>query len=102
MNKDWFDTMIELSKKISNIDCDLVLLYAAHMHCHFALYYLIDQIKTIYVGGILQLYMGVLGGRWEKEERYSKQLNLENFIRPLKDTQIQDKLIPSAEPIVHT
>ena len=26
MNKDWFDTMIELSKKISNIDCDLVLL----------------------------------------------------------------------------
>ena len=59
---DWFSTVKQLQKEISRIDFDIALLscgsYAMPLGVHVARQL---ERKAIYVGGVLQLYFGIMG-----------------------------------------
>lgn len=80
----WFDTLAAMKDAIGKIDFDIALLscgsYALPLGVHIA-----DGLgrKAVYVGGILQLYFGVMGRRYENEF-FTDQLNLESYIYPLE------------------
>jgi hypothetical protein len=80
----WFSTVEQLRQEISGIDFDIALLscgsYAMPLGVH------IERVlrrKAIYIGGILQLYFGVMGRRYENAW-FVDQINMDSFIYPLE------------------
>jgi hypothetical protein len=81
---DWFGTANALSAQISAEQFDIALLscgsYAMPLGIH------IEQVmkrKAIYVGGVLQLYFGIMGRRYQNPF-FLDQINPEKFILPLE------------------
>jgi hypothetical protein len=83
-HSDWFETLASLRDEISKERFDIALLscgsYAMPLGTYIArsLYR-----KAIYVGGVLQLYFGVMGRRYEGIF-FTDQLNSDQFIYPLE------------------
>jgi len=80
---DWFSTLASLRSDLSRIDFDIALLscgsYAMPLGVH------IERIlrrKAVYVGGVLQLFFGIMGRRYGRF--FLDQINAENFIHPLE------------------
>lgn len=99
LHGDWFDVMYEVAKEIASLNADLILLscgsYASPLCCILERRY---KQSAVYVGGILQLYFGVIGGRWKDESRYADQLDISRFIEPRDFKGLRTRLLASAEP----
>lgn len=81
---DWFATTESLREEISRTQFDIALLacgsYAMPLGVH------IERVlarKAVYVGGVLQLFFGIMGRRYQNPF-FLKQINSENFIAPLE------------------
>lgn len=80
----WFETLARMEDDISRLDFDVALL-----SCGSYALPLGDFIsrklrrKAIYVGGILQLYFGIMGRRYENPF-FLNQINAGHFIYPLE------------------
>jgi hypothetical protein len=83
-DNDWFDTLARMEADISKLDFDIALL-----SCGSYAMPLGDSItrklrrKAIYVGGLLQLYFGIMGRRYDNPF-FLNQINVKNFIYPLE------------------
>ena len=80
----WFSTLDALRRKTSAVSFDIALLacgsYAMPLGVH------IERTlhrKAIYVGGVLQLYFGIMGRRYQNPF-FLDQINQDNFISPLE------------------
>jgi hypothetical protein len=82
----WYDTIEAIKRQIDQYDFD-VLMVASSVSSPFYVDYA-KQIGKIglQIGGVLQLYFGVLGGRWDSVEGYKNWRSLfnENWIRPME------------------
>ena len=81
---DWFSTVKQLRKEISHVDFDIALLscgsYAMPLGVHVARKL---ERKAVYVGGVLQLYFGIMGRRYDNPF-FVDQINVDKFIHPLE------------------
>lgn len=83
---DWFQTAKYLKDQLASLDFDIALLscgsYAMPLGLHIR-----DtlQKQAIYVGGVLQLYFGVMGRRYDNIF-FTDQMNVEKFIYPLESS----------------
>lgn len=81
---DWFETLDALKSELARQEFDIALLacgsYAMPLGRFIA-----DQMrrKAIYVGGVLQLFFGVIGRRYDNPF-FLSQINRDNFIYPLE------------------
>lgn len=83
-DEDWFATLESLRKAVSGCTFDVALLgcgsYAMPLGLH------IERVlcrKAVYVGGVLQLYFGIMGRRYQNRF-FLDQIHPENFIVPLE------------------
>jgi hypothetical protein len=80
---DWFATMGSLRAELSRIEFDIALLscgsYAMPLGVHIERNL---RRKAVYVGGVLQIFFGIMGRRYGKF--YLDQIYSENFIYPLE------------------
>jgi hypothetical protein len=80
----WFETLETLKTQLSTLDFDIALLscgsYAMPLGLHAR-----DKLgrKAIYVGGILQLFFGIMGRRYQNSF-FLDFINAEYFIAPLE------------------
>lgn len=83
-HESWFATVEHLRAEISVVDFDVALLscgsYAMPLGVHIEK---ILQRKAVYLGGVLQLFFGIMGRRYDNPW-FVDQINLENFIYPLE------------------
>jgi hypothetical protein len=93
---DWFQTTEYLKEQLASIDFDLALLscgsYAMPLGLHIR-----DVLKkkAIYVGGVLQLYFGIMGRRYENIF-FTNQIDIEKFIYPVESSDyMQHVTVPS-------
>jgi hypothetical protein len=79
-HQDWFHTADSMKTEVARIEFDIALLgcgsYALPLGAHIC-----DVMgrKAIYVGGLLQLYFGIMGRRYA-DEFFTDQINAEYFI----------------------
>lgn len=83
--KNWLGVYKELCNKIDK-QCFDVALLSCGGYGHPLCYYIYNNKKRtcIYVGGILQLYFGILGKRWEQSE-FTKKYKTDHWVYPSKD-----------------
>jgi len=81
---DWFATVESLCAEVSGIDFDIALLscgsYAMPLGVHIKRNL---ARKAVYVGGVLQLFFGIMGRRYNNPF-FLDQINGANFILPLE------------------
>ena len=87
-HKNWIETFEIMCKDISKLEFDIALVSCGGYGlpiCH----YIHNQLNkgSIYVGGILQIYFGIIGRRWLREEKYhiirnTYNVNKKNWVSP--------------------
>ena len=83
-HSDWFETLHALQAEISQLDFDIALLSCGSYAMPLGVY--AEQAmrrKAVYVGGVLQLYFGVMGRRYEGPF-VTQQINAEKFVYPVE------------------
>jgi len=82
-DENWFQTLDRIKEGVSKIDFDMAFLscgsYALPVGNFIAQKL---QRKAVYVGGILQIFFGIMGRRWENS--FSEEINREAFIYPVE------------------
>jgi len=83
-NADWFETLESLRDQVSASKFDIALLscgsYAMPLGVHIEREM---KRKAVYVGGVLQLYFGIMGRRYENPF-FLDQIHAENYIYPVE------------------
>ncbi len=94
---DWFQTQDALIKAVSEKDFDVALLscgtYAMGIGVH------IEKVlrrKAVYMGGVMQLFFGVTGRRYE-HTGVLRQINREHFITPLEAAKYTAQLVTTED-----
>ncbi len=83
-DSDWFETLQWLKTEISKIDFDIALLSCGSYAVPLGVYAeTVLKKKAVYVGGVLQLYFGILGRRYEGAF-FNERINVDKFIYPLE------------------
>ncbi|WP_156635600.1 hypothetical protein [Methylobacterium sp. Leaf123] len=82
-DKSWQATVDRMNSEISAIDFDIALLscgsYAMPLGIHIRD---VCGKHAVYVGGCLQLFLGIMGRRWSGLPFFMDQMNPENFVTP--------------------
>jgi len=92
-HKDWLETYITMCKDISKIDFDIALLGCGGYGLPLCNYIKTKLGKSaIYIGGVIQIFFGVIGKRWEEEEYWKNMIKKEDikFIKPNKNEKINN------------
>jgi hypothetical protein len=79
----WFETLEQMKADIAKIDFDVALLSCGSYALPLGVF--IDQElnrKAVYVGGMLQIFFGITGRRYEGS--FEGQINPKYFIRPVE------------------
>jgi hypothetical protein len=80
----WQTTVLYLQGEIAATDFDIALLSCGSYAMPLGIYIAeVLQRKAIYVGGVLQLYFGIIGRRYENPW-FVGQINRECFIPPIE------------------
>ena len=87
-DRNWFDTLARLEREVAKIDFDIALLSCGSYAVPLGDSIKANGRKAVYVGGILQLFFGVMGRRY-KNPFFTDQLNLEYFISPVERERYQ-------------
>lgn len=98
----WVDTAKRMQTDISNIDFDIALIA-----CGSYANPIIATIKrcnkqAIYLGGMLQMYFGIIGNRWLQNNPIANhirsRINIDNFIRPIETpTNVNNSYIQNSK-----
>jgi len=83
-NVDWQDNYDNLCRQVNAIrdSYDIALVSCGGYGMVICNYMLSQGKSSIYVGGCLQLFFGIMGSRWEKNKDLNKIINKEHWIRP--------------------
>lgn len=83
-HRNWHETTADLNEQVGRIDFDVALLscgsYALPIGNHIAN---VLGRKAVYVGGVLQLYFGIMGRRYENPF-FTDQINVDAYINPIE------------------
>jgi hypothetical protein len=82
-HNNWFETLETMKAEIFRLDFDFALLSCGSYALPLGVF--ISQTmqrKAIYCGGILQMFFGILGRRWE--DLFIEQANFKEFIYPVE------------------
>jgi hypothetical protein len=94
IHKHWYETFLTMCKEIKELEFDIALVSCGGYGLPIC-NYIKDNLKksAIYVGGGLQLFFGIMGKRWEKNEYWVKHIDKygTQFIRPSNDEIIKNK-----------
>ena len=71
----------ELAKYLKSNSVDVALIAAGSYGLPISKYLFSQSIKTIYVGGVLQLYFGIWGNRWRQSDEV-KALATDKWVNP--------------------
>lgn len=80
--KDWQDSFQELCSSVDKCQFDVALVSCGGYGMLICNYMFESGKSSIYVGGCLQLFFGILGSRWEKNEKLKDIINEEFWMRP--------------------
>lgn len=80
----WFDQLCAMEQQMSNIDFDIALISAGAYSYPLALKAKELGKIGIHCGGGLQLFFGIMGGRWENDSNVLSKQN-EYWIRPSRN-----------------
>jgi len=84
----WFDGLEDLKAQMDDIDYDIALVGAGAMGIFLAAHAKKRGRVGIHVGGVLQIYFGILGKRWEVDQRVMDLLD-SYWVRPGSDLSPQ-------------
>jgi hypothetical protein len=94
---DWFETLEAMKSDIAKLDFDFALLSCGSYAMPLGLF--IEKSlkrKAIYVGGVLQLFFGIMGRRYENQW-FQEQINPEKFIYPVeRERYLRNMIIPES------
>jgi hypothetical protein len=76
--KDWFEAFDETRSKIDSKDFDIALVGAGSYGMPLSAHVRKRGKSVIYVGGVLQVFFGIRGGRWDNSGLYN-----DAWVRPL-------------------
>ncbi|PYE22288.1 hypothetical protein C8J32_11431 [Rhizobium sp. PP-CC-3A-592] len=83
-DQSWHDTLERMKNEVSNIEFDIALLSCGSYAMPLGVYIRdVLKRKAIYLGGIMQMYFGIMGRRYETPF-FVNQINREVFIKPLE------------------
>ena len=89
-HQNWHQTLDDIIAKAKAIDFDVALLSCGGYAMPVGAALRAAGKKVIYVGGVLQMFFGVLGRRWESTY-FEQIINNEYWIRPLETPDKLDK-----------
>jgi len=83
-DQDWFQTLERMKADIAKLDFDVALLSCGSYGLALG-DYIQRQLKrnAVYIGGVLQLYFGIMGRRYENPF-FTSQINMDSFIYPVE------------------
>ena len=90
---DWFSTAARLQQQIQQIDFEIALLGCGSYAMPLGVF--IEQAmrrKAVFVGGVLQLFFGILGRRY-MNPYFLNQINADHFIRPIEADRYQAQIV---------
>ncbi len=95
-HRNWFETVAALTEQIRNAEFDIALMACGSYAMPLGLF-IEQELKknAIYVGGVLQLFFGVMGRRYENPF-FLDQINREHFIQPIEREKFLS-LIPTSD-----
>jgi hypothetical protein len=89
-HENWHQTLSALEQEISRCDFDVALLACGSYALPLGVYIRdVLKRKSVYVGGVLQMYFGILGRRYDNPF-FTDQINREHFIWPLERDEIMN------------
>jgi hypothetical protein len=89
----WFEALEAMKQEMSMLDFDVALIGAGAYSLPLAVHAKKLGKCGIHIGGALQVYFGIRGGRWDNDPFFNKFYN-EYWIRPLEeDTPSKNKVI---------
>jgi hypothetical protein len=96
-HENWFETLGHMKSEISKLDFDIALLSCGSYAMPLGIFIEKEmKRKAVYVGGLLQLYFGIMGRRYENRW-FTGQINAENFIYPVeRERYLKDIVISEA------
>ena len=98
-NTNWFETVEALKGQIRNVKFDIALMACGSYAMPLGGFIERElKKKAIYVGGVLQLYFGIMGQRYENEF-FLNQINREYFIQPIEREKYLS-LIPTGDTAI--
>jgi hypothetical protein len=90
---DWFQALADMQRQMTAIDFDVALIGAGAYSLPLVVHAKKLGKVGIHMGGAVQLYFGIMGGRWDKNPAIQSFVN-ESWVRPLpEDTPPNNKLI---------
>ncbi len=99
-HENWFATADALKEEIGRAEFDIALMACGSYAMPLGVY--IEKSmkkKAIYVGGVLQLFFGIMGRRYENSF-FVDQIHRENFIRPIERKTVE-RMIPKEVTAPH-
>jgi hypothetical protein len=83
-HRNWTATVLAIQNELETIDFDIALMSCGSYAMPLGVFIRdVMKKKAIYVGGILQLFFGVMGRRYS-DPFFSEQINEAAFIHPLE------------------
>lgn len=93
MHPDWLTTLNDLRQQMSTLQFDVALIGAGAYSLPLAVHAKKMNRIGIHLGGVTQLYFGIMGGRWDNDPSIQALAN-EYWVRPLpEDTPTNNALI---------
>lgn len=91
-HENWVETRVALAQELETLDFDIALLacgsYAMPLGLHIRD---VKKKQAIYVGGVLQLFFGIMGRRYE-DPFFVNQINRRAFISPVERDRFLEML----------
>lgn len=84
VHKDYFTELSEFIGQMDNLDFDVALVSAGSYGIPICNEIYKRGKSAMYLGGVLQLFFGIKGNRWTKQEKYKAIMN-EHWIHPLRE-----------------
>jgi hypothetical protein len=85
----WLMELELLKKEVDSLDYDVALISCGSYGIPISSYIFSKGKVVLYLGGVLQLFFAIKGGRWEKDPKYNKLIN-DDWIKPnLADINIE-------------
>lgn len=82
--KTWFDALKYMENQIRKIDFDIALIAAGAYGLPLANFIKISGKKALHIGGILQLFFGIRGKRWDNDPVLKNIMN-SSWTRPMPE-----------------
>lgn len=79
----WFDALRYMEDEIDKVDYEIALIGCGAYGMPLAAHCKKMGKKAVHLGGALQLLFGILGNRWETEQKIYTQIMNDHWVRPL-------------------